>query len=456
MPSFAELNLSPEILQSLTRLKYETPTPVQQLAIPFALAGRDIIASAQTGTGKTAAFGIPLITKLIAAPGTSALVLAPTRELAGQIVVALRDLAAGSRDIDVTLLIGGVNIENQRRALRRSPRIIVATPGRLVDLLRGIKVLLEKTTFLVLDEADRMLDLGFAPQLEIIRKALPAERQTMLFSATYPSDIAHLAQKWLKNPERVAVGAVTKPVERIAQSMIEVTGDQKNDTVLAELSSRTGSVLVFARTKRRTDKLAAFLHNKGIEVCRIHGDRSQHQREDALMGFRKGKFRVLVATDIAARGIDIPHIEHVINYDLPFVPEDYLHRIGRTARAGREGKALCLVAPEERSLWRAIQRLLGTPDGLSSTSKERVSPRGMGGRGGSSGGGSRGGSRFGNRGRDGRSQGGNHGGESRGGGGQGRSGNGSSRGGFSRGNSSRGNSRGRSSEGTRDGGGFGR
>lgn len=374
MNTFENLNLPTTVLTALKRMKFVEPTPIQASAIPVALSGRDLIASAQTGTGKTAAFGIPLVCRLLAEPGSNGLILAPTRELATQISDTLEQLCSTSPQFTIAVIMGGVNMNPQRRALAAKPRIIVATPGRLDDFLRQQPGVLKRFNYLVLDEADRMLDLGFAPQLRSIRKALAADRQTLMFSATFPSDIAELAKEWLKNPERVAIGSVSQPCAKIDQARVEVTSDTKNPVLLDELNRREGSVLIFARTKRRTDRLARFLDDSGVAVCRIHGDRSQGQRDAALKGFRDGRYRVLVATDIAARGIDIPHIEHVINYDLPVVADDYLHRIGRTARAGRSGAALCLVAPEERNLWRAIERLMNKPTGMHSREREVVRP----------------------------------------------------------------------------------
>lgn len=379
MSSFQDFAVSPTLLQSLERMKYTEPTPVQEQAIPVLLNGSDIIASAQTGTGKTAAFGIPLIEFLTKNPMAMGLVLAPTRELASQIMNVLVDLTSVGARMRITLLIGGVAIGPQRQALRQNPRIIVATPGRLVDHLEQTNGLLSKVRFLVLDEADRMLDLGFAPQLGVIRRAVGNDRQTAMFSATFPTDIAQLSKEWLREPTRVSIGTVAKPVERIAQAMKEINNELKSGVLLEELGTRTGSVIVFARTKRRTDRLARFLKEKGVSACQIHGDRSQGQRDQALSGFRSGRYRVMVATDIAARGIDVPHVEHVINFDLPMVAEDYLHRIGRTARAGRSGQALCLVSPEERGLWRSIQRLLASADGLASGDSPRFDGRSGGG-----------------------------------------------------------------------------
>lgn len=358
MNTFNELALPGELSSALQKMEFLTPTPIQAQSIPAALEGRDLVASAETGSGKTAAFGIPMITRLLKNEDSVGLVLAPTRELAVQIVKVLKDLSQDLRRFRAALLIGGVPMGGQLQALRTNPRVIVATPGRLVDHLERRSLDLSRCSVLVLDEADRMLDMGFAPQLEQIRRVLPAERQTLLFSATMPPDIEALAAKWLRDPVRVAIGQVSRPVDRIEQKVIEADSAAKNDVLLNELKGRQGSILIFTRTKRRTDRLTRVLFGAGHRVVQIHGDRSQGQRQRALDGFREGKFTILVATDIAARGLDIPEIAHVINYDIPMVPEDYVHRIGRTARAGRTGEALALVSPEERSLWKAVVRLM--------------------------------------------------------------------------------------------------
>jgi len=358
MNSFQELQLPAELSTALARMNFTVPTPIQAEAVPVGLSGRDLIPSAETGSGKTAAFGIPLIARLIETPSATALVLAPTRELAVQIIHVIKDLAAALPRFQAALLIGGVPMGGQLRALAQHPRVIVATPGRLVDHIERGSVRLDRCAVLVLDEADRMLDMGFAPQLGRIRRVLPRTRQTLLFSATLPPDIEALAAEWLTEPARVAIGQVSRPVERIEQQVIETLAEAKNDVLLRELDGREGSILIFARTKRRTDRLARTLSSAGLRVAHIHGDRSQGQRQKALEGFRDGRYSILVATDIAARGLDIPEIAHVVNYDLPMVPEDYVHRIGRTARAGRHGAALALVSPDERSMWRAIVRLM--------------------------------------------------------------------------------------------------
>lgn len=358
MLSFQELHLPQALEKALAKMNYTTPTPIQAQTIPLAMTGQDVIGCAQTGTGKTAAFCIPIITTLLQAPNKNALILVPTRELANQIADVLRNLNAYLPEMRLAQLIGGLAMGPQERALRNRPRILVATPGRLLDHLRRKNISLQTAEILILDEADRMLDMGFAPQLNEILRYIPKQRQTMLFSATLPPDILKLAGKYLNNPKRVTIGAVSKPVQKIVQEMISTTAATKNGVLVDQLNARQGSVLIFARTKRRTDRVAGFLADAGYKTARIHGDRSQRQREDALEGFRKGRFRILVATDIAARGIDVAHIAHVINYDLPMVPEDYVHRIGRTARAGAEGMALTLVNPEDRSQWKDISRFI--------------------------------------------------------------------------------------------------
>ena len=358
METFNQFNLTPALGKALDAMGFKTPTPIQAKAIPEAMSGRDLIACAQTGTGKTAAFGIPMITRLLNEKGTTALILVPTRELATQVTEVFRGLTLHASHLRVVSLIGGISMQPQLRALSKDWSVIIATPGRLVDHLERGSVKLDRLTMLTLDEADRMLDMGFAPQLKRIFGYLPAKRQSMLFSATLPPNILDLARKILKNPVEVQAGPVSKPVERIDQSTLEVDGKKKNDTLLDEINQREGSMLVFVRTQRRTDRLARYLEEYGVAVGRIHGGRSQGQRNRALQDFKTGNTRILVATDIAARGIDIDHVAHVINYDLPQVPEDYVHRIGRTARAGRSGKALSLIAPEEKPLWKEIEKLI--------------------------------------------------------------------------------------------------
>ena len=345
-------------MKALVAMKFDAPTPIQAKAIPVALEGGDVIGCAQTGTGKTAAFGVPIIARLLKAPDKTALILAPTRELAEQIEGVLRKLTTHCSEIRLALLIGGASMKPQYGALRKSPRIVVATPGRLLDHLERRTVHLREVGIFVLDEADRMLDMGFAPALNQILKEIPRERQTMLFAATLPANILQLASKCMKNPTRVTVGEVSMPIQKIEQSVIETTTAKKKDVLIRELNSRRGSILVFARTRSRTERLARDLVKAGHDATKTHGGRSQAQRRSALAGFKSGQHRILVATDVAARGIDVSNIAHVINFDLPDAPEDYIHRIGRTGRAGANGTALSLITPEDRGGWRDIQRLI--------------------------------------------------------------------------------------------------
>ncbi len=355
--TYADMKLSPAVQKSLQTMKFENPTPIQAKAIPIALMGKDVLGCAQTGTGKTAAFGIPLVESLIQDPTSLALVLAPTRELALQIIEVLRKLAANVAHTPSVLLIGGASMRDQYTQLRRNPRIIVATPGRLMDHLRRKSINLAKVKTLVLDEADRMLDMGFAPQLDEILEHLPTERQTFLFSATLPSNIKSLAKRYLHEPESITIGAVSTPVANIKHEIIQTTIKEKNNLLLDQLNAREGSILIFCKTKIKADDIADYLHEYGFSSGRIHGDRSQGQRSASIKAFREQKFRILVATDIASRGLDVPHIQHVINYDLPQVPEDYIHRVGRTARAGATGEAVAFVVPQDRGLWMRIARL---------------------------------------------------------------------------------------------------
>jgi ATP-dependent RNA helicase DeaD len=358
LQTFQELSLAPSLARGLSTMNFTSPTPVQAKAIPIALRGHDLIACAQTGTGKTAAFGVPMVERLLRSKDAIGLVLVPTRELAMQVTDVFRQLVFHSPHLRVVSLIGGVSMQPQLRALKSGYRVLIATPGRLLDHLERGSVELGKLSILTLDEADRMLDMGFAPQLRRIFGYLPEQRQTLLFSATLPPNIRELGKSLLQDPEEVSVGGVSKPAEKIAQATRFIQGDEKNSTLLDEINQRQGSILIFTRTQRRTDRLARFLESYGVPSGRIHGGRSQGQRNRALEEFRKETTRILVATDIAARGIDIDHVAHVINYDLPQVAEDYVHRIGRTARAGRDGQALSLIAPEEKPLWKEIEKLL--------------------------------------------------------------------------------------------------
>lgn len=357
MQNFSDAALPASLMRSLERMGFTTPTPVQAESIPHALQGRDILGSAQTGTGKTAAFGIPMIVDLLGKPRGSALVLLPTRELAVQVMDTLKKLI-GDSHIPTALLIGGESMPKQFQQLRMRPRVIVGTPGRINDHLQRGTLMLHDTQFLVLDETDRMLDMGFGIQLDAIAKYLTAKRQTLMFSATLPDNIIKLSQKYLTNPVRVSIGSTTATATKVTQELIHVSDAEKYPRLLTELQNSEGSVLIFVKTKWGAEKLAVKLRKEKLKVDALHGDLRQSQRERTINGFRKMDFRILVATDIASRGLDIPHIEHVINYDLPQSPEDYIHRIGRTARAGAEGAAITLLSPGDSDKWRAIQRLL--------------------------------------------------------------------------------------------------
>ncbi len=354
MSQFLQFNLPESLQRALTVLKFETPTPIQLKAIPLGLDGKDLIGTAQTGTGKTAAFSIPTAVKLLKNPNATALFLAPTRELAQQIELFWRNLTKFNPELRSACIIGGAAYGPQFKALARKPRLIIATPGRLVDHLNQKSIHLSNTAVLVLDEADRMLDMGFAPQLNQIARFIPKLKQTFLFSATWQQSLDSLSKKYLVNPVRISVGQISKAADTVEQTLIQTTTVKKNETLLDEINLRKGSILVFTRTKIRTDRLARYLDSYGLNVGRLHGGRTQKQRNTALSMFRAGATRVLVATDVAARGIDVNDIAHVINYDLPQQAEDYVHRIGRTGRAGLTGKAVSLVTPEDRGKWKDI------------------------------------------------------------------------------------------------------
>jgi ATP-dependent RNA helicase DeaD len=358
MENFSTLNLPPALMRSLEAMKFLTPTPIQAQAIPPAMEGRDILGSAQTGTGKTGAFGIPMVAKLLSSPRGVALVMTPTRELAQQVLEALTKMAGPYSGLKTALLIGGESMPKQIQELRGRPRIIVGTPGRINDHLERGTLMLHDANFLVLDETDRMLDMGFSAQIDKILKFVPQQRQTLLFSATLPKHIITMSERYMRDPVRVAVGAASAPALKITQETKHVSETEKYPTLLNELAQRQGSVILFVKTKWGADKMAMRLRKDKYSAEAIHGDLRQSKRERVITAFRDYKFRILVATDIASRGLDIPHIEHVINYDLPQCPEDYIHRIGRTARAGAEGAAICLIAPADHEKWDAIQRLL--------------------------------------------------------------------------------------------------
>ncbi|MGK6312582.1 DEAD/DEAH box helicase [Neorhizobium sp. DT-125] len=401
LTNFHELGLAKQIVATLSQLGYETPTPIQAQAIPELLKGRDMIGLAQTGTGKTAAFGLPLIEMLVKEPKrpdnrtTRTLILAPTRELVNQIAVNLKSYVRNT-PLKINAVVGGASINKQQLQLEKGTDILVATPGRLLDLIARRAIGLTAVRYLVLDEADQMLDLGFIHDLRKISKMVPARRQTLLFSATMPKAIADLAADFLKDPVQVSVTPPGKAADKVEQYVHFVAGkNDKTELLKKSLSENPdGRAMVFLRTKHTAEKLAKHLEHLEFEVASIHGNKSQGQRERALKAFREGDIRVLVATDVAARGIDIPGVTHVFNYDLPEVPDAYVHRIGRTARAGRDGIAIAFCAPDETGLLRDIERLMGIeiatasgerPEGLSRPSRggnnNRGGNRGRGGNG---------------------------------------------------------------------------
>ena len=359
------MGLSPRLVAKLAEQGITKPTPIQAKAIPQAMNGRDVMGIAQTGTGKTAAFVLPLLNRIHerrkrpAQKACAALILAPTRELASQIADSIRTYADNMR-VSVTVVLGGVKPGGQIRALARGTDIVVATPGRLLDHVQTGVLNLDMTETVVLDEADQMLDLGFMPTIRKILARLPERRQTVLLSATMPKQIRSLADDFLNNPAEISVAPQSRPIERIDQSVMHVERHQKRDALVGILrSENVERAIVFTRTKRGADKVCEFLQKAGINSGAIHGNKSQPQRERTLAAFRDRKTKILVATDIAARGIDIDGVSHVVNYELPNVPEAYVHRIGRTARAGNSGVAISLCEHAERGLLRDIERLIG-------------------------------------------------------------------------------------------------
>ncbi len=349
-----DFSILPEFLQTaLKRLDITEPTPVQAGAIAPALQGRDVLATAQTGTGKTFAFLLPLAVRLVQNPAENALILSPTRELAQQTRDELKKLFSDEFSLQTALIVGGDNIHKQYADLRDKPRVIIATPGRLLDHMGRKSVNLKNTHLLVLDETDRMLDMGFIDDMRQIISALPAPRQTLLFSATLPKEIEALANEFLQNPVRVKIGSVVTPADLVVQEIVYVDVREKLPQLLHELKTRQGSILIFTRTKHGAERLAKQLKLYGQKANALHGELRQNRRRQVLEFFRNGTVRILVATDLAARGIDVPHIAHVINYDLPQCPEDYIHRIGRTGRAGSVGAALSLISDDGQK-WKDI------------------------------------------------------------------------------------------------------
>ncbi len=368
-PPFTALGLAPELLHAVRDAGYTHPTPIQQQAIPLALEGRDLIGLAQTGTGKTAGFTLPIIHNLITAPVTDengkpvhrvrVLILTPTRELTAQVEASFRKYGKYT-ELRVVPIFGGVGIEPQSKALGRGVDVVVATPGRLLDHMERENVAFDDLEVLVLDEADRMLDMGFAPQLNRIVSEVPRFRQTLLFSATMPPEVEALARKYLRKPVVVQVGRRSEAASSVTHAVYPVPRDRKS-TLLAELlrKSDMDSVLIFTRTKHGADRVVRHLEDEGIAATAMHADKSQGERTKALDDFKSGKVRVLVATDIAQRGLDVSGITHVINYDVPQQPEDYVHRIGRTGRAAATGDAYTFMAPDEISMVRTIERAIG-------------------------------------------------------------------------------------------------
>lgn len=359
--NFKDLGLLPALWARCEQLGFTTPTPVQEQAIPIILDGSDIIGTAETGTGKTAAFLLPILQKLMLAkkrPGTTVLILSPTRELANQTEAACKQFAP--KGITCAAIIGGAGYKRQTDAIRRGVNVLIATPGRLMDFMEQGMLNLSQVDTFVLDEADRMLDMGFLPAIKKISKEIPESRQTLFFSATMASDMERIARSLVRDPKFVEVSRRGKPAEGIHQTAYPVAAQNKMSLLLDLLERESFErVLVFTRTKRGADRLAHILEKRDHKSNRIHGDRSQSQREAALRSFKSGQARILVATDVAARGIDIDSVSHVINYDIPEVPEDYVHRIGRTGRAGNTGRAITLVTLAEEHNMKAIERLTG-------------------------------------------------------------------------------------------------
>ncbi|XGC81145.1 DEAD/DEAH box helicase [Bdellovibrio bacteriovorus] len=356
--SFQEMTLAPVLLTALGKMAIKKPTPVQAEVIPVSLQGADLVAVAQTGSGKTLAFALSLLTTLHNKPEARALVLAPSREMAQQIYRVFLELCV-EMPVSVSLLIGGTTGSKQANQLKKSPRLIVATPGRLNDHLMGNKLLLQGVEVVVIDEADRMLDMGFAPQLKFIQNTLRGNIQTLMFSASFGQAVESIARLFMKsNAFMIRSGKAEEPVTSLKQKVVFLDRSMKNEHILDELNATKGSVIVFTGSQESCEGLGAHLKEYGYETDLIHGGLSQGQRNRVVRGFREGEIRVLVATDLLARGLDVPHVDHVINFDLPFQAEDFLHRIGRTARAGRSGRAITFVTPSDHRMYQKIKGYL--------------------------------------------------------------------------------------------------
>ncbi|MBT3776629.1 MAG: DEAD/DEAH box helicase, partial [Pelagibacteraceae bacterium] len=352
-------------------MNFKSPTPIQEKSIPLILKGNDVLGSAQTGTGKTAAFCIPILELLMKSSRGSLLVMIPTRELAKQVLDVIDSLLGFKSSINTATLIGGESMSKQLSELKKRPRIYVGTPGRINDHLQRGSLNLHDAKYLVLDETDRMLDMGFEVQINKIIKFLPINKQVLMFSATIPDNILKLSSKYLNNPIRISVGDSNSVAKNIKQEIIELKSDQKLDELVNQITTRSGSMLIFVKTKYGTEKLAKALSKNKIKSFPLHGGLRQSKRNTIMKNFRDMKFRILIATDVAARGIDVPHIEHVINYDLPQMAEDFIHRIGRTARAGSKGVALSFVTKGDFLKWKEIQKILNPEKNIKNQSKSK-------------------------------------------------------------------------------------
>jgi ATP-dependent RNA helicase RhlE len=360
LKTFADLNLDRAMLDAVGKLGYDEPTPIQEQAIPQILAGRDVVGCAQTGTGKTAAFVLPILQRLGRGTGVRALVVTPTRELCAQIDEVAR-ICARCNGQHVVAVYGGVPYEPQVQKVRRGVDLVIATPGRLLDMIQRGDLTLSKVEIIVLDEADRMLDMGFWPDVQRIIRKLPEKRQNLLFSATMSRGVLEAVRDTLHDPARIQIGEVAMPVDEVGQTVYPVTAEQKTELLVHFLREQKPTrTLIFTRTKHKADRLATHLTRHGIKGTIMHSNRTQSQREHALEGFKNGRYSVLIATDIVARGIDVEGISHVVNYDIPAKPEDYVHRIGRTARAGASGEAMILLTAEDVHELKAIERLIGS------------------------------------------------------------------------------------------------
>ena len=386
--TFKELVLPAELHHSLERLEFLTPTPIQAKSIPHSLNGEDVIASAQTGTGKTLAFVIPMLEKMMTTSEEKAIILMPTRELAIQVATVVNQLIGKHIKLRSATLIGGDSMGKQLKMLKQSPRIIIGTPGRINDHLERKSLRLGNATFLVLDETDRMLDMGFEKQINTIIEQMDINRQTLMFSATMPKGIVKLAGKYLQNPTNIEIEVDKSNLERISQNFIHINENDKLAALMLEIEKAEGSVVLFAKTKRKVEKIAKELNTLNYKTNYIHGDLKQSKRETVVKKFRESKFQIMVATDVAARGLDVPHVKHVINFDLPQAAEDYIHRIGRTGRAGETGSSVSFVSTNDKEYYHDIQALLD-PEYVKPKAKGKSrsrNRRGNGGNGGNGGG----------------------------------------------------------------------